>query len=83
MYLSNKEEKYLAVFLKDCAAVGHGKMRKDVTNIAQSVAKEKGLLRGVRISQGWWHRQHDLTVRRGDNIAHILMTLTQYFSVVE
>ena len=55
-YLSGKEEKDLAVFLKDCAAVGYGKTRRDVMNIAQGVAKEKGLLRGVRISQGWWRR---------------------------
>ena len=91
-YLSNKEENDLAVFLKDCAAVGYGKTRRDVMNIAQSVATEKGLLRGARISQGWWRRflerQHDLTLRRGDNTAHVRMaainheTLMQYFQLL-
>ena len=92
-YLSGKEEKDLAVFLKDCAAVGYGKTRRDVMNIAQGVAKEKGLLRGVRISQGWWRRflerQNDLTLRRGDNTAHVRMaavnqeTLAQYFELLK
>ena len=92
-YLSGKEEKDLAVFLKDCAAVGYGKTRRDVMNIAQGVAKEKGLLRGVRISQGWWcrflERQNDLTLRRGDNTAHVRMaavnqeTLAQYFELLK
>ena len=38
-YLSNKKEGELANFLTDCASVGYGKTR---TNIAQSVAGEKG-----------------------------------------
>ena len=92
-YLSEREENYLAVFLKECAAVGYGKARRDVLNIAQSVAEEKGVLRGMRISPGWWRRflerQNDLTLRRGDNTAHVRMaavnpdTLTQYFDLLK
>ena len=91
-YLNGDEEKDLAVFLKDCAAVGYGKTRRDVMNIAQSVAEEKCVLRGPRVSQGWWRRflerQSDLTLRRGDNTAHVRMaavnqaTLVQYFELL-
>ena len=96
-YLSPSEEKELGTFLKECAKVGYGKTRKDVLNIAQSVAQsvaqEKGLLKVERISEGWWRRflerQADLSLRRGDNTAHVRMdainteTLDQYFSLLE
>ena len=61
--------------------------------IAQSMAMDKGILRGHRISQGWWHqflkRQKDLSLRRGDNCAQIRMnainydTINQYFDLLE
>ena len=92
-YFSNKEEGELANFFKDCASVGYGKTRRDVMNIAQSVAEEKGVLKGTRICQGWWRRflerQKDLTLRRGDNTAHVRMaavnqqTLMQYFELLK
>ena len=45
--------------------------------ILLSVATEKGILRKDRISQGWWHRflerQEQLTLRHGDNTAHVRM----------
>ena len=91
-YLNDKEERELALFLKDCAAVGYGKTRRDVMSIAQSVAEEKGILHGSRIGHGWWHRflkrQTDVTLRRGDNTAHVRMeainqqTLKQYFELL-
>ena len=41
----------------------------------QSVAEEKEVFRGHRISQGWWQRfhqrQNDLGLRRGDNTAYV------------
>jgi len=40
-YLNNKE---LAEVLKDSAAVGYGKTRIEVMNIAESLAKKKGTL---------------------------------------
>ena len=44
------------MFLKTCASVGYGKARRDVMGIVQSVVMDKGILRGHRISQGWWHQ---------------------------
>ena len=91
-YLTSKEEGELSSFLKQCAAVGYGKTRRDILNIAQNVAEEKGMLRNIRISQGWWHcfrlRQKDLTLRRGDNTAYVRMdavnaqTMKQYFGLL-
>ena len=90
--MTSKEEGDLSSFLKQCATVGYGKTRRDVLNIAQNVAEEKGVLRGSRISQGWWHRfrlrQNDLTLRRGDNTAYVRMdavnaqTMKQYFGLL-
>ena len=44
-YLSAEEETELGTFLKNCASVGYGKTRKDVLLIAESVAKEKDILK--------------------------------------
>ena len=54
---------------------------------------DKGILRGHRISQGWWRqflvRQKDLSLRRGDNCAQIRMNainddaVNQYFDLLE
>ena len=60
--------------------------------IARSVAAEKGILKGSKVTQGWWRRfcerQPDLSLRRGDVTAHVRMdavnseTLTQYFTLL-
>ena len=50
-YLNDKEERELALFLKDCAAVGYGKTQMDVMSIAQSVAEEKGTLHGSKTNK--------------------------------
>jgi len=50
-YLNNEEEE-LAEFQKDSAAVGYGKTRIEVMNIAESLAKKKGTLRKDKISPG-------------------------------
>ena len=75
------------------ASVGYRKTRRDVMGIAQSVAMDKGILRGYRISQGWWrqflNRQKHLSLRRGDNCAQVRLnainndTMKQYFHVLE
>jgi len=66
-YLNNEDEKELAEFLKESAAVGYGKTRGEVMNIAESVAKQKGTLRKYKISPGWWEkfskRQGDFSLR--------------------
>ena len=49
----------------------------DVMNIAEEDAKQKGLLRKSKVTQGWWReflkRQDDLSLQKGDNL--ILHTL--------
>ena len=51
-YLNCKEEKELGMYLKHCARVGYGRMRRDVLILDQIVASEKGALQCSRISQG-------------------------------
>ena len=92
-YLSKKEEEELGQFLKESAKIGYGKTRKDVMLIAESVAKDKAVLRKESISHGWWNRflnrQEDLSLRRSDSTAHVRMdainqeTLDQYFSLLK
>jgi hypothetical protein len=91
-YLSGEEEKELSSFLKSCANVGYGKTRKDVLCVAQSVASAKGLLKGNKMSSGWWirflERQPELSLRRGGATAHVRMdavnseTMKQYFALL-
>ena len=60
--------------------------------IARSVAAEKGILKGSKVTQGWWRRfcerQPDLSLRRGDVTAHVRRdavnseTLTQYSTLL-
>ena len=92
-YLSNDEEKELGTFIKDCASIGYGKTRKEVISIVESQATHKGVLRKDRISHGWWNRfttrQGDLSLRKGDNTAHVRMdainseTMKHYFDLLE
>lgn len=92
-YLNSTEERELGLFLKECAGIGYGKTRRDVMQIAQSVAAEKGVLRKSRITHGWWsrflERQGNLCLRKGDSTAHSRMdainkeTLTQYFKLLK
>ena len=55
-YLNQEEETKLSGFLKECSSIGLGKTRQDVLKIAESVAKEKHILRHDKITQGWWQR---------------------------
>ena len=55
-YLSTVEEDELGHFLRSCAEVGYGKTRRDAMGIAESVAVDKGVLKGEKISVGWWRR---------------------------
>lgn len=50
-YLSSNEPE---AFLKNCAQVGYGKTRRDVMSIAESLANDKGMLKGTKIREGWW-----------------------------
>ena len=76
-YLDKIEEKELAEFLQTTAEMGYGKTRKQVMNIVESTAREKGLLRKRRISDSWfWHfieRQPQLSLHKGDSTAFLSM----------
>ena len=69
-YLSTEEETEFGTFLKNCASVGYGKTRKDVLLIAESVAKEKDVLKKECITSGWWNK---FLKRQGD-----LSTISKY-----
>ena len=91
-YLSTEEEAQLASHLVEVAQVGYGKTRKQVMHIAEQVARDKSILRGDRISSGWWRRftdrQPQLSLRRGDATAHVRMdatskpTLRKYYKLL-
>ena len=53
-YLKPSEESELSEYLITAAKVGHGKTRRRIKkkSIAESVAKEKGMLKGKQISNG-------------------------------
>ena len=51
-YLSTVEGDELGNFLKSCAEVGYGKTRRDAMGIAESVAVDKGVLKGEKVSVG-------------------------------
>ena len=92
-YLNPIEEQELAGHLITVAKIGYGKTRKEVKMIAESVAKEKDVLRATRISDGWWksflHRNQGLSLYRADSTAHIRMdsvnkeSINQYFNLLE
>jgi len=57
--------------------VGYGKTQKQVMEIVESTAQEKGLLRKSKISQGWFRRfiehQPQLSLRKGECTAFVRM----------
>ena len=55
-YLTTAEEDELEEYLSEANKMGYGKTHRQVKVIAERVATEKGVLRGARISDGWWRR---------------------------
>ena len=55
-YLSNNEEKELGDFIQVAGNIGYGKTRTQIKTIAEAVARDKGVLRNDRISDGWFRR---------------------------
>ena len=56
-FLSSAEEKELPNFLLDVAKAGYGKSRKQVRNLAEAVAHDKGrLTTDKKLSDGWFRR---------------------------
>lgn len=92
-YLQADEEVVLVDHLISAAKVGYGKTRKQVNMMVEAIAKEKGVLRKDKISNGWWRRfierQPELSLRRADSTAHIRMdsinreSITEYFDLLE
>jgi len=70
-----EEENEFAEFLVEASK---GWIRKQVINIAENVAQDKGILgTDSKLSNGWYYhfmeRQGDLTLRKGDPIANVRM----------
>ncbi len=92
-YLCTEKEGELISFFKTCATVGYGKTRKDVMHIAESVARDKNMLKKGYITHGWWNRflerQGDLSLRSSDSTALVRMnainkeTMEPYFSLLK
>ena len=92
-YLTNAEEAELAGFLVDVAKAGYGKSRRDIKWIAESVAREKNVLKHTKISDGWYRRfmerQSHLLLRKGDPTANVRMDcltpekMKQYFELLK
>ena len=92
-YLEHKEEKELTDFLISSSQCGYGKKRLEVMNIVKKVALEKKVLRGSRISCGWWRRflerQKTLSLRQGDGTCSLRLsaineeTLSHYYGLLE
>ena len=76
-YLRHNEEKELNENLITSAKVGFGKTRRQIKGIAESVAKEKGILKGEQISNRWWQRflerNPTISLRSGDSTAQVRM----------
>ena len=64
----------MEAFLMEVAKVGYGKTQKEVKLIVEAVAREKRVLRGEKISDGWFRRflgrRPNLSLRRGDATAN-------------
>ena len=71
------EETVLGEFIEVVGQIGYGKTRKQIKNIAESVARDKGILKRSRISDGWFRRflqrQPNLRLRKGDATASVRM----------
>lgn len=68
-YLSSVEEHKLGNFLVDVAKAGYGKSRKQIKELAEAVVHDKAVLKGKKISDGWFRRfmerQPHLRLRNG------------------
>jgi len=82
-YLQTGEEKELSCFLMEVAAVGYGKIKKQVKFLAEMVAKNKGILRSTpknkagKVSDGLFRRfmlrQKTITLWKRDPTAQVRM----------
>ena len=92
-YLEPIEENELSNFLVDTAKAGFGKTRKEVKALVTKVAREKGVLKKEKVTDGWFRRfkerQPQLSLRKGDATANVRMnclnkeTMAEYFSMLK
>ena len=75
--LSSEEEALLAVYLLKSSDMEYGKTQLDVCCIVESYLKQKGSLKGERLSYGWWdkilRRNQTLRLHVGDSTAGVLL----------
>ena len=53
------DEGELTTYILTAASIGLGKTRHKVMRIAEDIAVHKGILKGNKISNGWWRQFHD------------------------
>ena len=92
-YLNTREEDKFVEYLSEANKMGYGKTRRQVKVIAERVATDKGVLRGARISDGWWRRfllRHpQLSLQSGDATGYARMNamneknLKVYFDLLD
>lgn len=90
-YLTSEEESELSTHLVFLSKMGLGKTRRDVKQIAESVATHKGVMKADKISDGWWRRFLErnpaLSLRCGDSTSGVRMdalnhsTINNYFEL--
>ena len=87
------EEKETVEFLLLTSKAGYPKTRGDISRIAENVARDKGMLKGVNISHGWvdnfMKRHPELALRKGDATAEVRMNsvttenMKSYYDLLE
>ena len=91
-YLSVTEEAQLSTHLLDAAKIGYGKTRRDVMCLVETYVRQKGVLKGSSITDGWWQkfmkRNPSLRLRAGDSTAGVRMdainaeNMREYFDLL-
>ena len=79
-YLTKEEESALANHLIEAASIGYGKTRKEVKLVVEKIARDKNVLHGDKVTDGWWRRfrerQPQLALGHGDPTTHVCMDST-------
>ena len=55
-FLSPEEELKLSDFIVEVGQAGYGKTRREIIMLAENVVRDKGMLRGSRVTSGWFQR---------------------------
>ena len=74
-YLSVTEEAQLSTHLLDAAKIGYGKTRPDVMCLVETYVRQKGVLKGSSITDGWWQKfmkRNPIRLCAGDSTKAVL-----------